>query len=302
MTFSQKVKLELLKNVKKRTCCKNGLLYGVLLLGKSFADHRIVLQFESKKVCAFAEELLCEVFPGVKNSLTIQKQSYYTIIVTEKEHCEEIRRHFYHKEKEIFLTVKKENFICNDCFASFLAGCFLSAGTVTDPKKEYHLEIKTDKMHLTEDALGLFHNIGIPFKQSKRKNKYLLYLKDSEAIEDMLTFIGATSASLEIMDTKVYKGIRNNVNRKTNCETANITKTVNAAGKQIDAIKLIVDTKGWEYFPDDLISIALLRFENPQMSLSEMGQLLPENLSKSAVNNRLRRILKMAQQVKEEEL
>lgn len=303
MTFTQKVKLELVKVAKKKECCENALLYGVLLYGKRFSYEGIVLSFESRKIASFVEDLLKKRFSELASEITLDKKAGYMITITTGAPLfasETILKHFYHQKGEVFLTIKQENFTCNDCFSSFLSGAFLSCGIVTDPQKEYHLELKTNKLHLTEDTKKLFANFSLPFKQSKRKEKQFLYLKESEAIEDTLTFMGATSASLELMDTKVYKGLRNKVNRITNCETANITKTVKAATKQIEAIKLIVDYKGWEYFPDDLINIALLRFENPQMSLSEMGELQPEKLSKSAMNNRLMKIMRMAQEVKEE--
>lgn len=182
-------------------------------------------------------------------------------------------------------------------FKIFFSLYFILHGKIYDPEKEYRLELFFDNeidCNIIFDILKDFN-----FKIFKRRKDYVLYLHESESIEDFLTFINATKSSMNLMQIKIYKSLRNDVNRLINCETYNISKTVNASSRQIEDIKYIVDVKGWEYIPDDLIDIALIRFQNPEMSLSEIDKYLEVSIGKSAINNRLKKISKIANKLRE---
>ena len=163
---------------------------------------------------------------------------------------------------------------------------------------EHHLEFPTPYLHLAEDLVGVLHRVKaaqLSPSIARRKSSYIVYIKESAAIEDFLTLTGAVNSAMNLMQIKMYKETYNNLNRVSNCETANLDKTYSAATKQIAAIALISDKVGLDELPADLREAAVLRLENPEMSLREMGERL--SISRSGVNHRLRRILEFAEQL-----
>ena len=207
-------------------------------------------------------------------------------------------RSFGHDENDVNLHIHEENLQKDCCISAFLRGVFLICGTVTDPQKEYHLEFSTPYLHLAEDLVAVLHRVKaaqLSPSIARRKNSYIVYIKESAAIEDFLTLTGAVNSAMNLMQIKMYKETYNNLNRVSNCETANLDKTYSAATKQIAAIALISDKVGLDELPADLREAAVLRLENPEMSLREMGERL--SISRSGVNHRLRRILEFAEQL-----
>ena len=182
----------------------------------------------------------------------------------------------------------------------FLRGAFLACGITANPDKEYHLEFSVGAKEKSEQLCRLINESGMNVKESCRKGKYILYTKDSEGISDILTFIGAMISSMEIMNAKIFKGVRNNVNRAVNCESANIEKTVAASRKQVEDIEYIADNKGLGILTEDLRQIAEIRRENIELSLSEIGKLLDPEISRSGVYHRLKRIGEIAERLRHE--
>ena len=185
--------------------------------------------------------------------------------------------------------------------AAFLSGAFLACGAVSDPEKGYRVEFATQHQPLADDLAALLAEVLAPPKRTVRRNDYLLYYKESENIEDLLTYLGAPKSSLELMEVKIVKELRNRVNRATNCETANISKTVNAALAQIEDIRLIEASGGVGALDEELRELARLRLQNPDMSLRELGQALTSPISRSGVNHRLRRISEYAAELRKKE-
>lgn len=183
----------------------------------------------------------------------------------------------------------------------FLRGAFLACGVVTDPNKSYHLEFSVGGKEKSEELFRIITESGMKIKTSCRKDKYILYSKDSEAIADILTYIGAMISSMEVMNAKIYKGVRNDVNRAVNCETANIEKTLEAGRKQAAAIKIIEDIKGLGFLTEDLRSIAEIRRDNIDLSLSDIGKMLDPPISRSGVYHRIRKITEIAEEITKSE-
>ena len=154
---------------------------------------------------------------------------------------------------------------------------------------------------LTRLIYNLIENYGIIPKQTERKNSQVVYIKESENIEDMLTLMGAVNSSLEIMNIKILKDIRNKINRAVNCDNANIEKTLRASEKQIEDIELIESTIGFGELSEDLREIAELRLENPGYTLKELGQALSKPISRSGANHRLARISKIAEDIRKKQ-
>jgi hypothetical protein len=180
----------------------------------------------------------------------------------------------------------------------FLRGVFLSCGAVSDPGREYHLELNPPDERKLDALLTLINENGIAMKKSARKNRPLLYLKGSELITDFLTYIGAIRHSMQTMNAKIYKEVRNNVNRAVNCEAANIEKTVKAAGRQLADIEFIYKEKGAGFLPPELRQIAELRRNNIEMSLKDIGEACDPQLSRSGVFHRLERISAAAEKLR----
>lgn len=183
---------------------------------------------------------------------------------------------------------------------SYLRGAFLARGSVNSPEtNSYHLEIHSTNEVINEDNMDLMEMFELNPKVHERKNGgFMTYLKEAEKIADFLGIIGANNSLFHFEDIRIVRDMRNSVNRLVNCEQANLNKTVDAATKQIEAILLVEQEVGLETLPDKTQEIAKLRLENPEASLKELGELVPgEPISKSAVNHRMRKITKLADEI-----
>ena len=175
---------------------------------------------------------------------------------------------------------------------------FIKSGSMNDPNKKYHLEIMFKIKKKAEEMQTLLNNFNINAKIIKREKDYMLYLKDGEEISEFLALIGANSSVIKFEEVRVIKETRNDINRLVNCETANLNKTINAAVKQIEDIKLIKSKKKFSSLSENLQEIANLRIENPDVSLVELGKLLKEPIGKSGVNHRLKKISAIADELR----
>ena len=177
---------------------------------------------------------------------------------------------------------------------AIIRGAFMGAGSINNPEREYHLEIEFTNKENVDKISNLLLEFGIKTKNMKTKNKYYVYFKDSEQISKFLALIGASKAVMKFEEIRVQKEMRGKVNRLVNCETANLNKTINAAVEQISAIRKLQKTGKFRKLDDNLKEIAILRLENPNMSLIELGKKLKEPLGKSGVNYRLKKIMEIA--------
>ncbi|MBR5273065.1 MAG: DNA-binding protein WhiA [Clostridia bacterium] len=289
MSFASEVKNELSMLDDLEECCQKAAAYGLLIMGRSFTIRNISLQTENEAVAKQYSNAITSITGLIPDS-DVSAAGKITVKVSETADCRRILEYFGHTGKEPSLRINRANFTDDCCQKAFVRGAFLACGAVTDPNKNYHFEFSIPFMNLTKDFLALLKEMDFAPKQIIRKGGHVIYFKESETIEDLLTTMGAVNSSLEIMGVKVLKDIKNMVNRRTNCETANLTKTINAACKQIEEIEFIEKKMGQEFLPDDLAEIAALRKENPDISLGELGQLLNPPLSRSGVNHRMKRI------------
>ena len=184
------------------------------------------------------------------------------------------------------------------CKRAYLRGCYMAVGSMSDPYKSYHLELVCDLQTQAEQLLKILHDFSLDAKMIVRKKYHVVYMKEGENIADFLNITEAHKALMEFENTRIYKGMRNMVNRKVNCEAANITKTVNAATRQVEDIRLIREKMGLEGLPEPLRQMAYVRLENPQASLGELGKLLDPPVGKSGVNHRLRKLGELAKELK----
>ena len=177
---------------------------------------------------------------------------------------------------------------------AIIRGTFMGAGSINNPEREYHLEMEVTNEQNMNTVLDLLLEFGIKAKYMEAKNKYYIYLKEGEEISKFLALIGAAKAVMKFEDIRIQKEMRGKVNRLVNCETANLNKTINASIEQIAAIRKLQENGEFKKLDDNLKEIALLRLENPDMSLIELGKKLKVPIGKSGVNYRLKKIMEIA--------
>lgn len=182
---------------------------------------------------------------------------------------------------------------------AFLRGAFIAAGSFTDPQKSYQFELVTQHRWQAEELCGLMADFGIHAHIMTRRDRFVVYLKDGSAIVDILNVIGAHKALMEFENIRILKEMRESVNRKVNCETANIEKAVKAAGRQLEDIALIKQKRGLESLPEGLREVCEVRLQHPEIGLSELGSLMTPPLGKSGVNHRFRKISQIAEEIRQ---
>lgn len=300
MSFSADVKNELLLIESENECCMHAFAYGMMLFSRAFSYYDISLLTEHGGVAEKYCELMIKVC-GVTPQIIKSEAGKYKIEVLKKEDRLKVLETFGYDKKTGTSRLNWGNMTDECCKTAFLRGAFLTCGTVNDPNKNYHLEFVVPYLNLSKDLkvfINDYDELNVVPKSITRNSNYVIYFKDSESIEDLLTVMGAHNSSLELMGVKMYKDMRNNVNRKLNFENANLDKTIDAASKQINAILHIKKTVGLSYLSDDLKEIAEIRLENPDMSLRELCESLSTPITRSGVNHRLNKICSIAAQIK----
>jgi hypothetical protein len=186
------------------------------------------------------------------------------------------------------------------CKRAFLRGFFLAAGSVTDPNSSYHMEMMAGSLARAERLREIIGDFGLDAKIVERKRNHIVYIKEGEGIVDFLNIVGAHKALMEFENVRILKEMRNSINRRVNCETANIKKTVSASSRQVDEIRYIRDTIGFGTLSENLRTIARLRLDNPDVPLKELGEMLNPPIGKSGVNHRLRKLSELAAKLRQE--
>ena len=240
----------------------------------------------------------------VRKNKNLKKNNTYSLLVTYEQGANDILEKVGIIEKQgenVFIRSDIPDIIVKDeeSKRAYIRGAFLGGGSVSDPEKTYHVELVTLDEELSVYLMNLLNTYDFNAKIVPRKNTYVIYLKESNHISDLFNIMGAHNALFQREDIKIKKQMRNDVNRIVNCETANLTKTVNAAMRQVESIKYIIKTMGLEYLPDNLREIAELRIEYDDLSLKELGEMLESPLGKSGVNHRLKKIEEIADKLRE---
>lgn len=298
MSFSSDIKKELCDVRELSPQQAEAMLYGIMYASR-MDEGRPLIQTENIDLMNAAAELIRAVFPNVRTGivrLVKNSGSLYTLKI--RSGLEDIAERFGD-----FSSISREAVSGGDEESgAFLRGVFVSCGSVTDPNKEYHLELVLPENDRTPALLDFIAEHGMSLKETARggarSKKTVLYAKESELIEDCLTYIGAANHSMEIMQVKIVKDFRNRVNRSVNCENANLDKTVAASNKSTADIEYIFSTMGADWLSPDLRETARLRVENPEMSLSELCGIFPEKISRSGLNHRLKKLSKLAEELR----
>lgn len=292
MTFSAEVKSEICQPRIERKCCALAEAYGVLLFCNSFSPSEIRIITASEEFSRRLPVLFKKAF-GIKfDRLPPENaEGKRSFRITDAEKIKTIYDAFGNDTSSLSLHV---NFgiIEEPCDkTAFVRGAFLAGGSVTDPEKRYHLEFATGHYSVSREVIPILQELGFTPKESERRGNRLLYFKKSDDIADLLAALGAPLSSMKIAEARVEKEMNNVVMRKVNCDSANADKTVAAAAEQIEAIRRIKRDYGLEALPEPLYQAALLRFANPEASLSDLAKLSNPPVSKSCLSHRLRKIL-----------
>ena len=294
MSFSQDLKKELCK-ISCPTCCKMAECYGILLFCGAFDTPDLCARFENDEV---AEHLawLCRRLFRCDYSLTGGgiKKEIFTFSLS-KSQAKIVKDMFLSGDEKT--AIQYHNLEDDCCRRSFLRGVFLSCAYISDPQKKYRLDFVVQQKDLADELFEYLTELGFAPKMTVRQKSTVIYFKDSDAIEDILTTIGATEKVFEFLNTKIYKNVRERENRLNNCETANIGKTVSASVVQRKAIEKLRERGILDELSPALQSAAKLREENPDSSLNEMVQ-FEKGLSKSGLNHRLGRLVEIAKEKK----
>ncbi len=296
MSFCVQVKNELI-SIRPSGCCKPSLVYGFMLFGRSFSLKSISLQTANESVARAYCDLIFSVYkinPTLKCGGNI-KPTYKADIISEADRLKILAT----VDFGIGENVIDKSFFHRDCCAqSFIRGAFLACGNINDPEKEYRAEFNVKNEKLAEELCELLKNYGIVMKKSVRQSGVQLYVKESSAVEDLLTLMGAGKKTLDIIDTKILKEVKNNINRVGNFDSANISRTVEASIKQRTAIEYLEKADRLYSLPQELLDAALLRKNNPNATLKELCRLSDTPLTVSGLNHRLKKIVAIYEEIK----
>lgn len=299
MSFAQETKAGLvsLSDGIKHDCCRRAGLYGIVYSAGIFSRERLKLVTACEELAELAVKWLHDRYQICANLYVTERKSNDSderrsckITVPQKKEMARLFHGFRYSESDAEYQFKREMLHCDGCLPAFVRGVFLSAGTVTDPDKSYHLELNFTSAEVSHSIAELLCECGLEPKRTSRKNENVLYYKDSESIENFLVFIGATGAAFSLMNKKIERELRSGANRIANSELANIGKTIAAAGDQIAAINDLKMSGELDRIPDELRITAHLRLEHPDATLSQLAALHDPPITKSGVNHRLKKL------------
>lgn len=309
MSFASETKNELSRSMPEKRCCMLAEIAGFIRVAGSVSlagggKFRLRLTTDNPAIARHYKKMLKEYFSietetSIGQGSGIAKGKKYMITIGPEQLSEQILR-----ETGILMVRQGMNYITDGiydgvirtkcCRKSYLRGAFLGAGTMTNPEKSYQYEIVSSSSETANDIKKLINSfVDLHAKTFKRKNEYVTYVKESGQILDILAIMGAHSQYFAFEDVRLTKELRNEANRRANCDQANIDKAVAAAERQIAAIKKV----GVENMNDKLAQVAKARLEHPDVSLSELGEMLDPPLKKAGVNGRLTRIIKMSEEM-----
>ena len=297
-SFAGKVKNELCRVPVQRLCCARAEAYGVLLYGNTFSPTEVRLITESADFAARLPRLFQRAFGLKFDRLPEEERGKLIFGITDRSKLDRIINQLgYDPRQNLVLHVNFGLLEDECCRTAFLRGAFLAGGSVTDPEKRYHLELDTGHAQASREVATLLTEMGFLPHSVRRGGSSVIYFKQSEHIEDLLTTIGAPAAAMDIMTAKVDKEIRNGANRAMNCDMANVNKTIDAALEQKNAIQRLQENGRLERLPEKLRQTALLRLQYPEMSLSQLAKKCDPPVTKSCMNHRMRKLLEEAKKL-----
>ena len=310
MSFSTDTKNELARVMPEKTCCKLAEIAGFLRTSSGLrltgpGQFTLVVSTENPAAARHYKKLIEDYYDistklEIGESEGVRRAKTYSLTIGP-----DMRSEFIMRETGMILVRQGHNYFADGiydelvrtkcCRKAYLRGIFLGCGMVTDPDKSYHLEFVVDHEALANDLRKLIGSfVDLSAKVTERKGKYIVYIKNSQYISDMLAIMGAHSQVLKMEDTKIRKELVSEAIRLTNCDTANTDRILDAAARQLRAISEIEKREGLESLPPKLRELAILRRDNPEISLTQLGEMMDPQVQKSGVNKRMKKIEEIA--------
>ena len=296
MSFSGEVKRELCRVGLGRACCARAEAYGVLLYCNTFTAQELRIITECEEFAIRLPELFDRAFGGLSfDRMPTALEQKYIFQISDGEKMERIIDAFGFDARQSPVLHINFGLLEEDCCrAAFLRGAFLAGGSVTDPNKRYHLELETSHAQASRELQALLTDMGQQPKQVARGGYQVTYFKNSDQIEDLLTLMGAPLSAMALMNTRAEKELRNGVNRRVNCESANLDKAVDAAQEQLEAIRRLYELGRVEELSPQLKETVILRETYPELTLSQLAEEFDPPVTKSCLNHRLRKLVELS--------
>lgn len=306
MSFSGEVKNELARLVPAQRHCRLAELSALFAYGNVFISETDGV----KRLRFFTENILIakKVFTIIRKSFNIKagvtfqrtglkNKAFYGLDIygskTIRKLLSELRLNA--QEDGSFEYNGKPEMMNSCCRFSFMRGAFLMLGSISDPAKSYHMEFDISGLRDAELFSAMLKNVAGELKVSARKGNRLVYIKDSSVIADVLAAMGASVSVLHFENARIINETRGMINRRVNCEVGNLKKAAAAGQKQVEDIELIIEKNGLDSLPENLKQVAVLRIENPEASLQELGEMMNPPLGRSGVNHRLQKLMSIAE-------
>lgn len=295
MSFASEVKEELCRILPERRCCRAAECYGILLFCNTFSKSEIRIITENRNFAELLPRLFWKTFGlDFDQFPSLEQPGKLSFIMDDPEKIDFIFSVYGLEPDSLSLHVNFGVLEDECCRQSFIRGAFLAGGSVTDPDKRYHLELVTSHFKVGDETEKLLMEMEFSPKATTRGGSSILYFKQSDMIVDFLANMGATVNALKIIEAKMEKGLRNEVNRRCNCDTANLGKAVEAAQQQLLAIRSLREKGQFDQLPEKLRQAAELREENPEATLSELASLTDPPISKPAMSHRMKKLLELS--------
>ena len=297
MSFASEVREELCRSLPDKKCCRLAECYGILLYCNTFSKQEIRIVTENRDFAARLPRLFRKTFGLEFDLLPPEDQAgKLTFVISSRDKLDTVFSAYGQEHPSMALHVNFAVLENDCCRQSFVRGAFLAGGSVTDPDKRYHLELVTGHLKVSDETRSLLQELGFDLMDAHRGGSRILYLKQSDRIVDFLTMIGAPLCAMKIIQAKMEKEVRNGVNRRVNCDTANLSKAVDAAQEQLSAIRLLRERGQFEQLPQKLRDTALLREAHPEATLSELAAMVDPPVSKPALSHRMKTIIEKSRQ------
>ena len=299
VSFSSAAKAEVCRYIPQKRCCAMAECFGILLYCNSFQYSGIKIITESREFAYILPKLFKKAFDLSFDSYpSIESPGKLVFQIWDEDKIGLIMEAFgFSPDDTLSLHVNYPVVEEECCKTAFLRGVFLAGGSVTDPEKGYHMELSTTHQSVARETNLLIREaVAFSPKMAARGGGQVLYLKQSEQIADLLTYLGASVAAMGIMETRLEKELNNKVNRRCNCDDANTSKVVEAAQEQLSAIRVLKELDLVEKLPDKLKQAAVAREQNPSASLTELAAMMIPPITKPAMNNRMKKLLQLAKE------
>jgi len=299
VSFSAGAKAEMCRCFPQKHCCALAQCFGILLYGNSFSSDGIRLITESRDFAYILPKLFKKAFDVTFDSFpSMEAPGKLVFQIWDPEKLHEIMEAFgFNISDTLSLHVNFPVVEEDCCKTAFLRGAFLAGGSVTDPGKGYHMEIATTHKSVARETDVIIREVmDFAPKTAGRSGAQVLYLKHSEQISDFLTCLGAPVAAMGIMEARLEKELNNKVNRRCNCDDANLSKVVDAAMEQLRAIRILKENGMMEHLPAKLQQAAIAREENPEAALAELAGMMDPPITKPAMSSRMKRLIQLSKE------